>query len=246
MEQQIVQEKRITIWKRLGVFILDCLMSVIIFLVLLYTATNPLIRVVAKNDIATMNNAYQETCEKYDYPYRAESLYGLYTFDQNTYLDYLIDNELETDVEKAYDKCQAISQAIDKELASNQEYQKGYKRFYSNYVVFTILTMFLPLFVFQLIIPLYSHKKQTLMMRAFKVAPVEKKSNVIISNKKVLGRFLIIFILETIVVWLLLSAVGIIFIILGSLACISITRHCLTFHDAILQIKVVDQNYAYQ
>lgn len=243
MDNYNLQEKRYSIWKRLAIFVIDGLMAVVIFILLFISLGKITITKVQSNNINYLNDVYQEICLENDYPILKEKQFGLYVLDENKIIEEQM--SLGMDVEQAYAEYEKIDQHIEEILNTNQDYIKASNSLYSFYKIVIILCMFLPLLVLQLIIPLSNKKHQTLAMLFFKAAIVKRKDNTLISNNFVLFRFLIIFLVEFLLIYIFLAIMGLIFTVLITFAVICFTNSRLTLHDALLQLKVTSKDFAY-
>ena len=243
MDNYQLQEKKFSIWKRIFIFLLDGLMSFIVFVLLFNTIGTFLLKQICHNDIDILNTKYQNVCETNNYPYTIDKQFNLYIFDNAAYIDIKINDGLT--VEDAYEESEKKDQEITEILSKDPEYVKSYKKFYSNYKIMIVFDMFIPLLIFQLIIPLFTKKRQTLSMIIFKGTMVRKNDNVLISKNFLLLRFFFIFIVEFLIIYLLLSAIGTIFTVLITLIVICFTKNRLTLHDAILKLKITNPDQAF-
>lgn len=243
MIQQNYTHDSLSSWKRIGIFVLDALVSFIIYIVLVFTVGNLVIKSVAKDDIDIANQEYLTICQKHSLPVIKESQYGLYQIDFDLLMDDCVESGLTS--EKAYEKYVEMDNTIQSLLKENETYTKAYSSFYFSYLFTSIITMMISLFVFQFIIPLFNKKHQTLGMNVFKGAIVNKKDGVVISNIQVFLRFSIIFITEFFLVYILLDWFGLIFLVLITLFLISMSKSKLTIHDLVLKTQIKKEEYAY-
>lgn len=236
-------EKKCSTWKRMAVFLLDGLSTLILFLVLLFTLGNLCVKQIATNDIQSMNVQYQEICDIYQYPYVQENQYGLIILDR----DKIIDDKVESGMsaEKAYEESEKINSEIEKKLSENETYRQAYKNFYLIYNVSNISCMFVSMLIFQLIVPLCTKKGQTLFMYIFKLGLAQKENGVVVHKYQILARFFIIFVVEYLSIYLLLGIIGEAFVIILSLVVISLTKNRLSFHDLILKAYLKDASSIY-
>ena len=123
-------------------------------------------------------------------------------------------------------------------------YASAYKNFYIKYTFTEIGCAFISLLIFQLIIPLANKKKQSLGMMMFQASCVDK-DNIVLSNIKITLRFFMIFLVEFLTVYLILSILGEIFLVLISLVMISLTKNRSTVHDLILKSKIAPLTNVY-
>jgi len=233
-------EKGISAWKRILIFIIDGCLALIIFLALLYTAGNASVKAINHNEINTINLVYEEVCKEKSIPYKVESVYGFYQIDQNSIINQKVEEGL--DVEKAYSYYEEVNTWVNKEIQGYDEYIQAYKRFYSSYIVCNVVCMLIPLFVFELIIPLLTRKHQTIGMMCFSLGIVYKKDNISVKNYTVLFRFLFIFFVEYLIPYILLKLIGLVFVILLTFLSISFTKSKATFHDGILKLKLASRD----
>jgi uncharacterized RDD family membrane protein YckC len=140
--------------------------------------------------------------------------------------------------EEAYSSYNEMDNKLLENLSKNNEYVDSYNKFYVTYNLVSILSMFVSLFIFHLLIPLFNKKHNTLGMKLFKTTLVTSKDSIIISNKQVLLRFFTLFITEYTLVYLLVNWMGLIFIVLASIFSISITKRKSSLHDLILKTEV--------
>ena len=147
--------------------------------------------------------------------------------------------------EEAYSSYNEMDNKLLENLSKNNEYVDSYNKFYVTYNLVSILSMFVSLFIFHLLIPLFNKKHNTLGMKLFKTTLVTSKDSIIISNKQVLLRFFTLFITEYTLVYLLVNWMGLIFIVLASIFSISITKRKSSLHDLILKTEVKYLDYAY-
>lgn len=237
-----MSNEKISIWKRIFIFLFDFITSAIIALVLLYAVGNPIVSNIAKEDVSKMNVVITNVCEKYSYPTETESLYGLVQIDQEEYMDQKVSENMNG--EQAFEEYQKAYNKLHEELNKDLTYAKAYKNFYLKYTFTEILCVFTSLLIFQLIIPLFSKKKQTLGMKIFKAACVDK-DNIILSNTKMTLRFFMIFLVEYLTVYLVLSLMGEIFLVLITLVTISLTKNRSTFHDLIMKSRIAPETSSY-
>ena len=243
MFQQNYTHDSLSSWKRIGIFVIDCLISFVIYLLLLFTIGNLVIKNIAQENINIANQEYLSVCQDSSLPVIKDSQYGLYQIDFDLLMDEYVQSGLSG--EEAYEKYVETDNKVSALLKENEKYVKAYSSFYLTYLFVAILTMFVSLFIFQFIIPLLNKKHQTIGMKAFKGALVNKKTGVLISNTQVLLRLLIIFVTEFLLVYLLLDWFGLIFLILISLFLISMSKSKLTIHDLILKTKIKKEEYIY-
>lgn len=243
MIQQNYTHDSISSWKRIGIFIIDSLVSFIVYVLLLFTIGNLIIKNVAKEDINLANQEYLTICQNNNLPVVKDSQYGLYQIDFDLLMDEYVQSGLTA--EKAYEKYVEMDNTIQSLLKENETYTKAYSSFYFSYLFTSIITMMISLFVFQFIIPLFNKKHQTLGMKIFKGAIVNKKDGTIISSIQVLLRFGLIFITEYLLVYMLLDWFGLIFLILVTLFLISMSKSKFTIHDLILKTKINKEEYTY-
>lgn len=229
--------------KRFTIFLLDTLMSFVIFIVLFFSVGNISIKSICNNDINAMNEVYENICINNNLPYAKENQFGLYQIDFEMYMDKVI-NEGKTD-EEAYEMYLEKDNYMQIEISKSDNYVKAYSNFYSTYTIVSILCMFIPLFIFHLLIPLTNKKHQTITMLMFKCALVDSKNSVLASNKQILLRFTIIFITEFICVYLILDWLGLIFVVLATLFSISVTKRNSTLHDLLTKLEIKDLDYCY-
>ncbi len=238
------ETRKFSIRKRMLIYFLDGLAAVIVFFVLLFTLGNFTVRNISKAEIATINLSYAEVCEEYGFPYKIESQYGLTTLDQTRFIE-----EKEAEGMNSEEIAEAFNEAeerVDEALKKDETYKKAYSRFYSVYVVTVMMCMFVPLLIFQLIVPLCAKKRQTPFMKVFKGALVDRKSGVLLSANRVFLRFLMIFVVEFLSVYLLIGIIGEIFVVVLSLVLISFTDGRLCIHDALTQCRIASAEEAYR
>ena len=243
MIQQNYTHDSISSWKRIGIFIIDSLVSFIVYVLLLFTIGNLIIKNVAKEDINLANQEYLTICQNNNLPVVKDSQYGLYQIDFDLLMDEYVQSGLTS--EKAYEKYIETDNNIQSLLKENEAYVNSYSSFYFTYLFSSIITMLVSLFVFQFIIPLLNKKHQTIGMKIFKGAIVNKKDGTIISSIQVLLRFGLIFITEYLLVYMLLDWFGLIFLILVTLFLISMSKSKFTIHDLILKTKINKEEYTY-
>lgn len=243
MIQQNYTHDSISSWKRIGIFIIDSLVSFIVYVLLLFTIGNLIIKNVAKEDINLANQEYLTICQNNNLPVVKDSQYGLYQIDFDLLMDEYVQSGLTA--EKAYEKYIETDNNIQSLLKENEAYVNSYSSFYFTYLFSSIITMLISLFVFQFIIPLLNKKHQTIGMKIFKGAIVNKKDGTTISSIQVLLRFGLIFITEYLLVYMLLDWFGLIFLILVTLFLISMSKSKFTIHDLILKTKINKEEYTY-
>ena len=243
MIQQNYTHDSISSWKRIGIFIIDSLVSFIVYVLLLFTVGNLIIKNVAKEDINLANQEYLTICQNNNLPVVKDSQYGLYQIDFDLLMDEYVQSGLTA--EKAYEKYIETDNTIQSLLKENEAYVNSYSSFYFTYLFSSIITMLVSLFVFQFIIPLLNKKHQTIGMKIFKGSIVNKKDGTVISSIQVLLRFGLIFITEYLLVYMLLDWFGLIFLILVTLFLISMSKSKFTIHDLILKTKINKEEYTY-
>ena len=219
MLQQNYKHDTLTIWKRLGIFVVDIAISFVTYLIIFVTAGTFLINSVCEENINIANKEYIKVCEELNLPYIQENQYGLYQIDFNTYMDNKV--EAGMDSEKAYEKYNEDETNLYNKLKENETYTKAYSSFYLTYMFVAILSMAASLFVFQFMIPLLTKKHQTIAMKLFKGALVSNKNGTLITSSQIFLRFLIIFITEFVCVYIILDWFGLIFLVLLTLFMIS-------------------------
>ena len=225
----------VSIYKRLMIFILDALMTFLFFIILFLSIGNLSIKTIEKHNI--------NECNSLNLPYDKDNQYGLIQIDFNTYMDNKV-NEGYTS-EEAYSSYNEMDNKLLEILSKNEDYVNSYNKFYITYNLVSILSMFVSLFIFHLLIPLFNKKHNTLGMKLFNTTLVTSKDSIIISNKKVLLRFFTLFITEYTLVYLLVNWMGLIFVVLASIFSISITKRKSSLHDLILKTEVNYLDYAY-
>ena len=244
MNSMELVENRYSIWKRFGIFLLDGLMVLILFGALLFSLGNYAIKGICANDIQNINQEFQKVCEEKEYPFKKENQYGLYIIDHDTWITYCVEQQGLTP-EEAYESYEKISIEIDKELANSDIYNESYKKFYAVYKVSIVFCMFISLLILQLLLPLLNKKRQTLAMMIFKASIVNKSNNIVAKNYQILLRFLIMFIVEFLLVYLFIETIGIIFVVLITMVLISFSKNRITIHDLVLKLKIKDTSHSY-
>jgi hypothetical protein len=223
--------------------VIDALISFLLYILLLFTVGNSVIKSISSSDIEIANSYYAAVCEEKNIPYEKEDQYGLYIIDFDKYFDQQIANGLNS--EEAYGKYNEADQEVIASLEKIPEYLDAYNTFYLNYNFVLIICMFVSLFIFQLIIPLLNKKHQTIAMLIFKSAIANKKDGVLISKANVILRFFLIFITEFATVYIILNWFGLIFLVLITFFSISMTKTKATLHDLILKTEVKKAQYIY-
>ena len=238
-----LENERYSIWKRILIFIIEGLTSLLVFIGLLFTLGNFIQRNVAYDEVQTMNYHTSIVLEELNLPSKIENQYGLIEFDQDTFLDLKVEEGLS--IESAVEEYNKQSEKVTEELVKIEEYTSSSGSFYAKYITIVISMMFIPLFIFQFLIPLLTKKHQTLTWMMFKVTLVDAKSNVILNSMKLLYRFILIYVMEFLFIYLLISWIGIIFLGLVTLVLISFTNNRLTVHDLVLKAKIrpVERSY---
>lgn len=244
MNSMELLEDRYSIWKRICIFLIDGIMALILFAILLFALGNNVIKGTCKNEIQNLNNEFQNICEENNYPFKEEKLYGLYVIDHDAWIAYCVDEQGLTP-EEAYESYERISSEVDNKLAENDIYNNAYKKFYAVYKTNIISCMFISLLILQLIWPLITKKRQTLTMMIFKASIVNKNTNIVAKNYQILLRFLIMFIVEFLLVYIFIESIGIIFVTLITMALISFTKNRSTIHDLVLKLKIKDSSHSY-
>ena len=229
-------EEKYSVWKRLSIFLIDGLTSLITFFIIFFTLGIFSVKSIAYSNIQEMNFISSEIYKRENIDYKPDGQFGIYQIDYDKFIDKEI--EKDSDIEKANEKYQETFDKIDKELNENMRYRENYGHFYGIYIATVVSSMLLPLLVFQFLIPLFSKSHQTLTMMMFHVALINTKTGALISGTKLLLRFLFIFTTEFLCVYLILNWIGLIFIVLSSFASISFTKNRSTLHDLVLKVKI--------
>lgn len=238
------KSNRYFIFKRAAVFLLDGLMSLIIYIGLLLSLGNLTTREICKDSVNKMNQEFIKVSEVYNVPVKKEWQFGLIEIDRSKFIKIQVEEE-KLDIEKAVEKYNEVNKDINEVLDKNKTYVDESNKFYVVYKIVEVVCMFVPLFVFQFIVPLYTKKKQTLFMMAFHLVMVKRKTNTYVSKYQVMLRFFIIFTTEYLMLYLLFDLFGLLIAIFVSIVIILITPNKLALHDAAMMIKLVNENEAY-
>lgn len=243
MIQQNYTHDSLSPWRRVLIFILDAFISFGVYLLLLLTIGNTLIKTIESENIEIANKEFIKICEENSIAYEKENQYGFYQMDFDAFMDNSIQNGLTS--EEAYDKYYEKENELNKLLNENKTYVNAYNSFYITYMFTSVLSMLVSLFVFQFVIPLLNKKHQTLGLKIFKGAIVNKKDGIIISSTQILLRFIIMFTTEFLCVYIILDWFGLIFLVLVTLFLLSFSKSRASIHDLILKCQVKKQEYAY-
>ena len=234
--------KKYSIWKRFSIFLIDGITTLGLCLIVFFSLCNITIPAMAKNEISSLNNMYQQLCVDQNIPYK-KSTYGLYRIDSDKYVDYLVENENLSEKD-AMNKYLKVVDDLDDQLSKQDGYDKAFNKFYAIYMLNLISCMCVSAITFQLIIPLANKRHKTLGMFVCR-ANLVNKENEVASNLKIALRYLIIQLAELILVYALFSWLGIIFECLIMLILMSFSRNRLNIHDAILGLHIEDQEHSY-
>ena len=231
---------KITKKRRYLSFIIDFFIILLIYFPLFNFATKPIITNVAQNDIQEINNITISICEQNNYPYIVNySNYKLIEIDMNKFIEEKMKENITQ--EKAYDQYFDAYNNLNDKLINNTEYIKYYSSFHVKNVYGAILTSLIPLLIFQLILPLIS--KKTIGNYITKTTISNSKNNQKTSNIKISLRFLLIFILNTIIPYVLFNFITFIMIPLIELMFIIITKNKQTLINLISSTKVIEDKY---
>lgn len=243
MIQQNYTHDSLSPWRRVLIFILDAFISFGVYLLLLLTIGNTLIKTIESENIEIANKEFIKICEENSIAHEKENQYGFYQMDFDAFMDNSIQNGLTS--EEAYDKYYEKENELNKLLNENKTYVNAYNSFYITYMFTSVLSMLVSLFVFQFVIPLLNKKHQTLGLKIFKGAIVNKKDGTIISSTQILLRFIIMFTTEFLCVYIILDWFGLIFLVLVTLFLLSFSKSRASIHDLILKCQVKKQEYSY-
>ena len=143
--------------------------------------------------------------------------------------------------EKAYDQYFDAYNNLNNKLINSSEYIKYYSAFHVKNVYGAILTVLIPLIIFQFIIPLIN--KKTVGNYITKTTICNSKNNQITSNIKISIRFLLILILNIIIPYVILNLLSFITIPLIELMFIIITKNKQTLINLISSTKIIEDKY---
>ena len=233
-----------SIWKRISIFLIDGLMSLISFLLLFFALGTFTIEKIATNNIKEMNQYSTAIYIREDLPFEKNWPFYIAELDYDKFIDHEVSKNIT--VEDANSHYNETIAKIEKELNEIPEYKDAYNKFYLTYITTVLISVSIPLFIFQLVIPITNKKHQTLSMMIFKATVVDSSTSTYISNVKVLLRFFILYTLEFLLIYILINWIGIIFVGLVTFCVISFTNNRSTIHDLITKTKVQDLEYCYQ
>lgn len=237
------ETKRYSAWKRGLSFFIDGILTVGMMLFLLLFVSDFSIRYFAKDSIEQINEVYASVCTEKNYPYHDNGAYGIYQLDLEQFITQRKDEGLTT--KDAFDKYQIAYDEVDKEVSKTDSVLLPYQNINRIYLLHEFVSIFISAFVFELLVPLLNKKHKTIGMFITKSCLVTKDDHIVISNTKVFLRFFFIFVLELLTVFLVLNYFGLLFLGIGTFAMISFTKNRLTFHDAIIKSKIIEDNRAY-
>lgn len=231
---------KITKKRRYLSFLLDFFIILLIYLPLFSFATKPIITNIAQNDIQEINNITISICNQNNYPYIVNnSNYKLIEIDINKFVEEKMKENITQ--EKAYDQYFDAYNNLNDKLMNNSEYIKYYSAFHVKNVYGAILTVLIPLIIFQFIIPLIN--KKTIGNYITKTTICNLKNNQITSNIKISIRFLLILILNIIIPYVILNSLSFITIPLIELMFIIITKNKQTLINLISSTKIIEDKY---
>ena len=233
-----------SIWKRISIFLIDGLMSFISFLLLFFALGTFCIEKISANNIKEMNDYSTAIYIREDLPFEKNWPFYITELDYDKYIDHEVAKNIS--VEDANSHYHETVAKVEKELNEIPEYKDAYNKFYLTYITTVLISISIPLFIFQLVIPMTNKKHQTLSMMMFKCAIVDSSTSTFVSNIKILLRFLILYTIEFLLVYILINWIGIIFVALITFCVISFTQNRSTIHDLFLKTKVQDLEYCYQ
>ena len=234
--------QKYSIWKRLFIYLIDGITTLGLAVGLFFSLGNITIPAIAKNEITSLNNMFEQICVEQDVPYKKSS-YGLYRIDGDKYIEILIESEGLSEKDATNKYIEKINE-LDDLLSQQEGYDKAFDKFYAIYVINLIGCMCISSLIFQLIIPLTNKRHKTLGMLACNANLVDR-DNIVASNLKVALRFLIIQLVELILVYMLFKWLGIVFEVLITLVLISFSRKRLALHDALLGLHIDEQERSY-
>lgn len=244
------KEVKVKIYKRFLSFLIDFIICFGIYFLLYFFATKLIITNVSVSAVENINNGYEQACISLNEEQGFESYkmidsknnFGIKNFDRENFISYVkIENPNinESEIDEKYTK--AI-ETLESKAKENSSYVEGYKEFNRNYYLGVFVTLFIPNFIFYLLVPIFNKNERTISMFVFKLTRVNMKNDSIAHKYKLLLNFFVEYIINGLLMIILLGELGIFIPFVLSIILLLATRSRLIISDALSLSKVVEEN----
>lgn len=236
--------KKITKKRRILSSFIDFLLIVITYLLIFNFLGKPVITKIAKNDIDDINFITTQICEENSFPYRInQQNYNLVEIDMENYVAQLLNEDGSLSEEEAFDKYFDAVGKLTEKLTSDSNYVRYYSTFHTKCLYAYTISILLPVFIFEFIIPLTNKGRKTIGKFSTSTSLVNSKNNCTISNIKLVLRFIFIFVIEFVLFQIIFNQFSIIILALCELMFMLISQNVSSIHDLVVQTKVISDKY---
>lgn len=240
--QDEIDKKKVSTWKRLGIFFMDTILVAALFVCLFFSLGYMTITNVAKPNVQTINGFYAEECSLRSVPYK-ESTFGLYEVDKEAYI-YQVLPTVPT-YEAAMEKCNNIYYEIDRAIQSHPGYSDAYVSFSATYYVTLLVSAFIPSFALLFLVPVLNKNRKTIGMFITKTSLAQDGTNILCSGARCGVRFLTIYAIEFAIGYVIGQIIGLGFVVLLNMLTICLTKKNKAVHDFFTQTHLELDEFTY-
>ena len=193
--------------------------------------------------IDNINVIFTDLAKAEDYPTTVTTNYGFIDIDEDLYMEAYIKDNAESK-ELAYEKYLEARIDILTKVRADESFKLNNAKFNALHMFTYFLSVFIPLFIFEFLIPVFDKKSRTLGMKFYKSEMVNSNNNQNPNKMKLILRFFIILLFEHTLIRLFFGNSYFIIIILLDVIFVYVTKDKVLLHDLLSTTKVIDSKYA--
>lgn len=237
-------EERIPLWKRLLSYSIDFICFFGVFIVFFMTLGKMIVTKISSENVKEINECYQllvdninkELFQGYELVDSNDN-YGIKSLNEQVFIDFEKGKYPDKSDDDIYEDYEKAIQNLDSEVSNSPKYNSNQKILARNYYLILLLFLFVPSFVFTLLIPLLNHSQSTLGMMVFKLGLCKRRDGTLPNKFILLARFMIE-LLSSFILFYLIGYIAIPVLLLFSIVIILITKSRLSLTDALTGTKV--------
>ena len=238
--------KKIRVGRRILTELVDFSLVVGVYCLLFYLVGNFVIPSIAQNSITNINEIFQEKSESRGYgelTKPSSSNYGFVDLDEVLFTTYYQDKNPGASDEECFQKYIETRESIYKAVIEDDNYTSNMAGFNLTYISTYAVSLFIPILIFQLVIPLFNKNGRTIGMIITKTSMVNLMNNERPPKYKLLIRFFVIFLIEFLLVKYVFSDFIFLILPLIYLATLFPTKSRLVSHDFLSATKIIESKY---
>lgn len=243
-QESLAVREKITVKKRMSTELLNLLLVLIISFTLFSTLGKKIIIPKFGNDyIKNINEVFIDYANKANYPSQISSNYGFVDIDEDLYVeDYVKVNDESKEV--AYENYLDARLEILSKVRANETFQVNNAKFNALHMFTFFIAVFIPLFIFEFLIPVFDQQSRNLGMMHYKTELVNLSDNQNPNKFKLILRFFIILLFEHLLIRLFFGNAYFIVLILLHIIFVYITKDKVLLHDLFSGTKVINSEFA--